>query len=110
MTTFIWSPAPGASVAKKPRVRNAQFNGGYSQRVGDGINTIVRIWTITFNSSPATIDAIEAFLDARAGAESFDWTPPSGNIGKWVCADYSRTLPDVNMSTFSATFTEVFGD
>lgn len=110
MSTFTWSPAPGANQLKKPRIRTAQFGDGYQQRVGDGINTVARSWALKFTRLTADIDAIEAFLDARGGLESFTWTPPSGAIGKWVCAEWSRPVPVLNVQEINATFTEVFGE
>ena len=48
------------------------------------------------------------FLEARAGAESFDWTPPRGTAGKYVCEQWQVTLRACNFNTIQATFREVF--
>lgn len=110
MSTFTWSPAPGSTQNTTPRVRTAQFGDGYSQRVGDGINTMPRSWSLTFTRQTADIDAIEAFLVARAGVESFDWTPPAGVAGKWICKSWSRVVHFNVVQGINATFEEVFGD
>lgn len=112
MSTFTWSPAPGAIQIKKPRIRTAKFGDGYQQRVTDGINPSPRSWSLKFTRLTADIDAIEAFLDARAnaGVESFTWTPPSGPIGKWICAEWSRPVPELNVQEINAKFDEVFGE
>ena len=110
MSTFTWSPAPGASLAKQPRVRSAQFGDGYEQRVGDGINNSPRAWTVDFTRKTSDIDAIDGFLDAANGTASFDWTPPSGVAGKWLCAEWGRSVTDNRVQAISAVFREVFGD
>ena len=110
MSTFIWTPAPGASEENKPRVKVAVFGDGYQQRVGNGINTIARIWSVQFNRSTSDIDAISAFLAARMGVESFIWTPPAGVAGKWLCPDWTRTIRARNAQSISTTFEEIFGD
>lgn len=110
MSTFTWAPAPGSSQSKAPRVKTAQFGDGYSQRAGDGINTIKRAWSVTFTRATADIDAIDAFLTARAGVESFDWTPPTGAAGKWICPEWGRDKIHSNVQAISTSFVEVFGD
>lgn len=110
MSTFTWSPAPGAAQVKTPRVRTAVFGDGYQQRVGDGINTVARVWNLTFRRLTVDIDAIDAFLTARNGVESFTWTPPSGATGKFICKNWSQNIPAPQLQEISATFEEVFGD
>lgn len=110
MSTFTWSPAPGAAQDKTPRVRASQFGEGYQQRTPDGINTIARVWTLTFRRVTADVDAIDAFLTARNGAESFIWTPPTGAAGKFICKKWGETVPALVLQEISATFEEVFGD
>jgi phage-related protein len=110
MSTFTWSPAPGPVLSVKPRVRTAPFGDGYQQRVGDGINTQPRSWSLQFTRQTSDVDAIDAFLSACDGVESFDWLPPSGLTGKWICADWSRSAVARQVQSITATFQEVFGD
>jgi len=75
--TFTWTPSKSFQKMSKPRVITAQFGDGYSQRIGDGINRIVREWSLSFNSrSIAQAQEIVAFLEARSGVQAFVWTPP----------------------------------
>lgn len=110
MSTFTWSPAPGASSTKQPKTRTAPFGDGYQQRVPNGINNIARVWQLTFTRVTADIDAIDAFLTARNGVESFDWTPPKGAAGKWICRSWNENVIATVVQSISATFEEVFGD
>jgi phage-related protein len=109
MSTFTWSPAPGATQGKKPAVRSAQFGDGYEQRAGDGINSTARTWLLTFKRLKADADAIDAFLSARNGVELFDWTPPYGAAGKWLCREWTRATPAMVIQEITATFEEKFG-
>ena len=110
MSVFSWSPSPGPTQSKQPRVKTAQFGDGYQQRVADGINGSPRSWALQFTRLTAEIDAIDDFLSALGGAASFEWMPPKGAYGKWVCRSWSRVTTYKNVETISATFEEVFGD
>lgn len=109
MSTFTWSVKTGVVLGKEPRVRAAAFGDGYQQRVPNGINTMPRNWQIEIVNRRPVVEAAEAFLAARGGAESFDWQPPSGPIGKWLCRSWNATFAG-KTATLTATFEEVFGD
>lgn len=110
MATFTWIPQT-ASKTVEPRVRRAAFGDGYEQRVASGINTRPATWSLTFSRIAADINAIEAFLIARNGTESFDWTDPDGTAIKATCAGWTRT-PNAGMASgmISATFKQVYGE
>ena len=110
MPVLEFSPSPeGTSEDTATIVRNAQFGDGYSQRVKDGINSTRRTWTVNFALPKASMNAIDAFLRARAGTEAFTWTPPYGGVGQWTCEGW-RKAPAGNLEyTLSATFKEEFG-
>lgn len=109
MSTFNFCAAFGAVETVQPRVRTIRFGDGYEQRASFGINTQPRTWTLTFNNKLTTeADQIEDFFAARAGVESFDWTPPSGAAGKWVCRSWSKSVNAPGVFTINATFEEVF--
>jgi len=110
MATFTYIPSSTSRLAKKPRMNKVQFGNGYSQRAGDGINSITEKWGLVFSVRDNTdADAIIAFLDAREGHESFDWTPPGGSAGKYICDTYARTYTKaLDMNQISATFERVY--
>ena len=109
MATFIWAPDWRAQQQRRPRVRVAQFGDGYQQRSADGINADPRVWQLTFgNRDDTEAAAIEAFLAARGALEAFDWTPPTGSAGTWVCPQWASTLETYGATTITATFSEVF--
>ena len=111
MSTFIWFPTySGTSADIGFKVRTASFGDGYQQRVGDGINTLKRVWNMTFELPKPQTDAIEAFLYTLEGVGSFDWTPPTGPPGKWICPSWKPAAVGYNSYSIALTFTEVFGE
>jgi phage-related protein len=110
MATFpAITPAYGAQKSSQPNVRTVQYGDGYSQRLRYGLNQDAKRWDLTWqNITETNADTIETFLEARAGAESFDWTTPEGSTGKWICPQWNKTIPYVNRATITATFIQVF--
>ena len=103
------TPTYGAQKTSQPKVRQVQFGDGYVQRLTFGLNQDPKVWNLTFEVSETDADTIEAFLDARGGSESFTWTPPDETTSyKWICLNWSKTIPYLNRATIQATFQEVF--
>ena len=111
MATFPDNQADyGASKQAQPRVRLIQFGSGYSQRAVFGINQDPKVWTLAWSNRSATdANTIEDFLEARAGQEAFDWSPPDDTATyKWICQNWTKTLPYSNLFNINATFVQVF--
>ena len=110
MATFpSINPTYGAQKRSQPKVRQVQFGDGYVQRLTFGLNQDPKVWNLTFEVSETDADTIETFLEARGGSESFTWSPPDESDSyKWVCLDWSKTIPYLNRATIQATFQEVF--
>lgn len=110
MPTFTFAPQYGASGETKPKVTRASFGDGYEQRMQDGINNLPRTWSLTFMNNPTDAESIESFFIARKGVESFDWTPPTGSAGKWVCETWKRDVSNPAFHVITTSFREVFGE
>lgn len=109
MATFTYTPSFEATESSQPRTRKFQAGDGYEQRIRFGLHTDPKEWSLTFSQrSDTERDDICAFLEARAGVESFDWTPPRGTAGKYVCEQWQVTLRAYNFNSIQATFREVF--
>lgn len=109
MATFTYTPSFEATESSKPRVRKFQAGDGYEARITFGLHPDPKEWSLTFaNRDDTERDAITAFLEARGGVESFDWIPPRGDAGKYVCEEWQVTLRNCNNNTIQATFREVF--
>jgi phage-related protein len=106
----VSTPVAGASVSPDVRILKASFGDGYSQRSADGINNIVDRYELTWeNIDRAEANTILAFLKARAGIESFYWTPPGETVERlWLCEKWQRTHVTAVLDTVSATFIESF--
>jgi len=130
------APAYGAEKRSAPAVRRVQFGDGYEQRLRYGLNQNPKTWALTWNNiTEANADIIEAFLDARADdGDSFAWMPPDeafdyilledssfllledGNefaletqpTYKWVCEEWSKSIPYTGRAVITATFRQVF--
>jgi phage-related protein len=104
------APTYGISKSSKPNVRIAQFGSGYEQRTTFGLNQNPKTWDMTWeNLSETDADTLENFLNARAGVETFEWTPPDDTTQYiWVCSEWSKELTNPNISTVTATFRQVF--
>ncbi len=105
------SPDIGAQKTSQPNVRTVRFGDGYEQRLTFGLNQNAKVWNLSFvNLTETDSDTIETFLDARASDNaSFDWKPPNESTTyKWVCEQWSKSIPFANRATIQATFREVF--
>lgn len=110
MATFpSITPTYGVQKRSAPNVRAIQFGSGYQQRAQFGINQNPKVYELTFEVSEADADTIESFLDARAAVESFTFTPPSeSSSAKFICRQWSKSIPYLNRATVTATFEQVF--
>ena len=103
------NPTYGAQKTSQPKVRQVQLGDGYVQRLTFGLNQDPKVWNLTFEVSETDADTIETFLEARGGSESFNWSPPDETDSyKWICLNWSKTIPYLNRATIQATFQEVF--
>ncbi len=111
MATFpSITPTYGLQKRSSPVVRTVRFGDGYEQRTSLGLNQNPKVYNLTFNVSETDADTIETFLDACAADNaSFDFTPPGeGSSSKFVCEDWSKSIPYLNRASIQATFREVF--
>ena len=111
MATFpSITPTYNAQKNNQPNVRTVRFGDGYEQRLTFGLNQNAKRWSLTFEVSETDADTIETFLDARASDNaSFDWQPPGGSTTyKWVCEQWTKSIPYNNRATINATFRQVF--
>jgi phage-related protein len=102
------APTYGVQKTSAPNVRIAQFGSGYSQRTTFGLNQNPKTYNLTFEVSETDADTIEDFLDARGGVEKFDFTPPGDSSGKYICRNWSKSIPYLNRATIQVTFEQVF--
>jgi phage-related protein len=107
--TFKWSPALGGQGDMTFAVRSSKFGGGYEQRIEDGINNVSETYQLTFRGRVETIREIRSFLRRHAGVRAFDWTPPIGEPGRFVCKKLGHVFSDKTVFVLTATFDQDFG-
>lgn len=103
------NPDGGGDKAVEPRVLRVDFGDGYSQRAGDGLNTMLDRITATWGLlTPAQADEIEAFFRARGGHEAFWWTPPhESDPRKFICVSWRRRWARAGYDAITAVFEHV---
>ena len=102
-------PQIGSSVQRSPRMRLAQFGDGYEQSTPDGLNADRQVWSLVWNALPhAEADLVDAFLEARGGAEAFWWTPNGASAAiKVKCRQWRREEGQI-VDRITATFRQDF--
>ena len=103
-------PTYGTRKNNKPIVKTVRFADGYEHRIPFGLitNQNPKEFDFEFAVSESEADTIEAFLDARGGTESFDYTPKGESAMKFVCEDWTKEIPYNNRGFIKATFRQVF--
>ena len=109
MADFTWWPDGSTPESSKPRVKKAQFGDGYSQRAGDGINTDLKQWSLSFsNRAEADIDLICAFLEGKGATTAFTFQPPkNASEVSVICESWTRDERAIDFCTVRATFKQV---
>jgi len=106
--TFNWKHDAKPTGTTNFRVLKAQFGDGYAQTVADGINNASQSWPLSFTGRAAAVKPIADFLDARAGWQSFYWTPPLGVQGFYKCVSYEKRQLGSDVWQITATFEQSF--
>jgi phage-related protein len=107
---YALGPTTSASRTVQPRVLKTDFGDGYGQRLSDGINSIRRIYSLSWDDiSRVDANTIDDFFLARKGHEAFYWTPPGASSPLlWVCETWTRVHSTATLDSIQATFTQVF--
>ena len=104
-------PTYGTRKSNAPINRVVRFADGFEQRIVFGLaqNQNPKVYNFTFVVSESDADTIESFLDSRANdQDSFEYTPQGESEKKFVCDNWSKSIPYNNRATITATFREVF--
>jgi len=114
---FIWSSSYNISVENNPRINSVVFGNGYEQRIKDGIfNNLIKLSLRFEHRDIKEARAINHFLRARSGAESFvfkNLPEPYNDLSAggykklFVCKTFNSNFVFYNNYTIDATFEEV---
>lgn len=106
--TFTWRPDMGAERSVQSTVQPTKFGDGYEVRVTTSMNVTPRSWAVSFTTQLVPHKEILKFLEARRGVESFDWTDPLGEKGRYKCTTWKSHQQGFGVFNVTATFEEVF--
>ena len=109
-------PTYGQRKRSRPNTRTIRFADGYEHRLLFGLaqHQNPKEFSFTFEVSETDADTIETFLDARANdSDSFnfpnDYLPgETASNFKFVCENWTKSIPFNNRATIQATFRQVF--
>ena len=117
MATFpSIKPTYGIRKKSRPLTRTIRFADGYEHRLLFGLaqHQNPKEFSLTYEVSETQADEIETFLDARANdSDSFnfpdDYLPgETASNFKFVCENWSKSIPYKDRATIQATFRQVF--
>ena len=117
MATFpSIKPTYGQQKRSAPLTRTVRFADGYEHRILFGLaqHQNPKVFSFTYNVSETEADTIETFLDARANdSDSFDFPADylpgeTASNFKFVCENWTKSIPYNNRATIQATFRQVF--
>jgi phage-related protein len=117
VATFpLIKPTYGQQKRSAPNTRTVRFADGYEHRILFGLaqNQNPKVFNFTYNVSETEANTIETFLDDRANdTTSFDFPTDylPGEIAsnfRFVCEQWTKSIPYKNRATIQATFRQVF--
>ena len=109
MATFSYTPSFPATETTRPLVTTVRLGEGYEMRQQVGLQREPSEWSLTFaNRDDSERDNILTFLLDKKGTSSFDWTPPRGSAGKYVCDEWRVEMAQFGRTTIKTSFRQVF--
>lgn len=106
--TFTWPVTTQVTGSGEFRTLKSQFGDGYSQEIGDGLNSDVQKYTVTLAGLESELTAPLAFIREHKGAKSFYWKPPLGVQGLYRCKTYTPVPQGAGVFTLTLEFQQVF--
>ena len=110
MDTFSYTCDAAPKGKHKPRALTLSLGDGYRQDMGDGINTDLPSWSLSFSVRDLTeFQAIRSFLASHPCWVRFLWMPPGGSQGTYICEEWDEAPYTNGVSThaITATFQQV---
>ena len=107
------SPSFSPQLEIQQDVTVVNLGDGYQQRILNGLNTKRRKWTLPYSKRTDAVTTnilnfFESSTGGNNGQKAFDWTPPYGLTGKWVCQKIQVTKVSYNLNDINLEFLEVF--
>ena len=71
METLPYCPKPNYTVSNEPKIKKMDFGDGYQQRRADGLNPLLRKFSVTFNLRNPQAVKLAQFLAKHKGVTAF---------------------------------------
>jgi phage-related protein len=111
--TFPTSIVPTIGTNKKhtPKVKEIAFGNGYKQLYGDGLNSDLEKWSLTFILDDTDKQTVEDFFIAAAGYLFFNWTAPDAGAAQkqYLCQSWDINFLGGTAYRITTTFDEWAG-
>ena len=104
LKTLPWCPQPGYSVDEEPKRKVLNFGNGYQQRMEDGINTLLRKYSVTFKVKNKESAQFRNFM--KEHGFYFKAVALGGELVKVVCTKFPRSVTKTH-TTFTCEFEEI---
>lgn len=108
---FTWTPSKQSGFNREPKTAGIVYDDGYELSVKAGINNNPLKGEFQFTNVDTTVaKAIDDFLSARGGYQSFLWTPPApwNTQRRWRCKSWGWVYAGGVIVGVRATFEEWF--
>ncbi|WP_439259483.1 phage tail protein [Lonepinella sp. BR2930] len=106
--TLPWCPQPDYTAEEEPRRKVLDFGNGYQQRIKDGLNTLLRKYSVNFKLHHTEAVKFRQFMAEHGGVTPFYFKDVAlgGELAKVVCTKFPRTIGK-KFTTFECEFEEV---
>lgn len=109
MATFTYTPSFNSALDDSPDIVAVKFGDGYEQSAYKGIHKYKKLFTLGWtNITQTEANAIVDFFKTNDSAITpFNWTPPDGTEGRFLCRKHKTTYVDSDIVNLTCTFEEV---
>lgn len=106
LQTLPFCPQPGFTVDSEPRRKVSQFGDGYQQRRAEGLNPLLRKYSLNFNLKHTQAVILDRFFATHGGVTAFHFHDENGVLIKAVCPKWKKTKGKTH-TQFACEFEEV---
>lgn len=108
LKTLPWCPQPGYTVDEELKRKVLNFGNGYQQRMEDGINALLRKYSVTYKVKNSQSAEFRQFMKEHGGVRAFYFKDVAlnGELVKVVCTKFPRQI-GLTHTTFNCEFEEV---
>lgn len=109
--TLTYDPTIATQKTHTPRVKSIAFGNGYMQIAGDGINSNLESWSLSWIVNDTDKQSIEDFFNTTNGYDYFNWTSPENGASQkqYLVTSWNINPLGANFYNISAQFKEWAG-